>query len=82
MHRSNRGTEVTPDLRYVFFMAFAHAIQVADRIDAEIGIPKVELRRMLDEGLVEFERGEGIVMDDAALDWLRHEPCRRRQPRP
>lgn len=63
-------------------MALAHAIQVPDHTDAETGIPKVELRRMLDEGLAELERGEGIEMDDADWDRLRDELRRRRQPRP
>ena len=63
-------------------MALAHAIHVPDHIDAETGILKVELRRMLDEGLAELERGEGIEMDDAAWDKLRDELRRRRQTRP
>jgi hypothetical protein len=63
-------------------MALAHAIQVPDHIDAETGIPKVELRRMLNEGLAELERGEGIEMDDAAWDALRAELRSHRQPRP
>ncbi len=63
-------------------MALAHAIQIPDHIDAETGIPKVELRRMLDEGLAELERGEGIEMDDAAWDKLRDELRRRRQTKP
>lgn len=63
-------------------MALAHAIQVPDHIDAETGIPKVELRRMLDEGLVELERGEGIEMDDAAWGKLRDELRSRRKARP
>ena len=49
-------------------MALAQAVQIPDHIDAETGIPKVELRRMLDEGLAELERGEGIAMNDAAWD--------------
>ncbi len=60
-------------------MALAHAIQVPDNIDAETGLPKVELRRMLDEGIAELERGEGIEMDDAAWDKLRDELRSRRQ---
>lgn len=63
-------------------MALAHALQVPDHIDAETGIPKVELRRMLDEGLTELERGEGMEMDDAAWDTLRAELRSRRQARP
>lgn len=63
-------------------MALAQAIILPEHIDAETGIPKVELRRMLDEGLAELERGEGIEMDDAAWDKLREELRRRRQPRP
>lgn len=63
-------------------MALAQAIQVPDHIDAETGIPKVELRRMLDEGLAEFQRGEGIEMDDAAWDKLRDELRSRRLTRP
>jgi hypothetical protein len=63
-------------------MALAQAILVPNHIDAETGIPKVELRRMLDEGLAELERGEGIAMDDAAWDKLRDELRNRRQPRP
>jgi len=63
-------------------MALAHAVQVPDHIDAETGLPKVELRRMLDEGLAEIERGEGIEMDDAAWDKLRDELRIRRLTRP
>jgi len=63
-------------------MALAHAIQVPDHIDAETGLPKVELRRMLDEGLAELEQGEGIEMDDAAWDKLRAEMRSRRHPKP
>ena len=57
-------------------------IQVPDHIDAETGIPRVELRRMLDEGLAELDRGEGIEMDDAAWDKLRDELRSRRKARP
>lgn len=63
-------------------MALAHAIYVPDHTDAETGLPKAELRRMLDEGLAELERGEGIEMDDAAWDKLRDELRHRRQTRP
>ncbi len=63
-------------------MALAQAALVPDHIDVETGIPKVDLRRMLDEGLAELQRGEGIEMDDAAWDKLRDELRRRRQPRP
>ena len=63
-------------------MALVHAIQVPDHIDAETGILKVELRRMLDEGLAELERGQGIEMDDAAWDKLRDELRSRRKARP
>jgi len=63
-------------------MAVVHAIQIPDHIDAETGIPKVQLRRMLDEGLAELERGEGMEMDDAAWDKLRDELRSRRQTRP
>ncbi len=63
-------------------MAIAQAVLAPDHIDAETGIPKVELRQMLDEGLAELERGEGVVMDDAAWDQLRDELRRRHQPRP
>jgi len=63
-------------------MALAHAIQVPEHIDAETGIPKVELRRMLDDGLAELDRGEGIEMDDAAWDKLRNELRTRRKRRP
>lgn len=63
-------------------MSLAHAIPIPDQIDAETGLLKVELRRMLDEGLAELERGEGIEMDDAAWGKLHDELRRRRQPRP
>lgn len=63
-------------------MALAHAVLVPDHIDAGTGIPKVELRRMLDEGLAELERGEDIEMDDAAWDKLRDELRSRRKARP
>jgi hypothetical protein len=63
-------------------MALALAIHVPDHIDAETGIPKVELRRMLDEGVAELERGKGIEMDDAAWDKLRDELRSRRLTRP
>lgn len=63
-------------------MALAQAVIVPDYIDAETGIPKVELRRMIDEGLAELERGAGIEMDDAAWDKLRDELRSRRLTRP
>lgn len=63
-------------------MALAQAALVSDHLDAETGIPKVELRRMLDEGLAELERGEGIEMDDAAWDKLRDELRSSRQTKP
>ena len=63
-------------------MALAQVVLIPDHIDAETGIPKVELRRMLDEGLADLERGEGIEMDDAAWDKLRDELRYRRQTRP
>ena len=63
-------------------MSLAQALEQSSDVDIETGIPKVELRRMLDEGLAELERGEGIEMDDAAWDKLRHELRSRRQPRP
>lgn len=62
-------------------MALAHAILTADHVDQETGIPKVELRRMLDEGLTELLRGEGIEMDDAAWEQLRGELRARRPSR-
>ena len=62
-------------------MALAQAILTADHVDAETGIPKVELRRMLDEGLADLVRGEGIEMDDAAWDHLRSELRARRPSR-
>lgn len=63
-------------------MALAQPVIALDHIDAETGLPKVELRRMLDEGLAELERGEGIEMDDAAWDKLRDELRSRRQTKP
>ncbi len=63
-------------------MALAQAVKVPGHIDAETGIPKIELRCRLDEGLAELERGEGIEMDDAAWDRLCDEVRHRRQPRP
>ena len=63
-------------------MALAQAVKVPGYIDAETGIPKIELRCRLDEGLAELERGEGIEMDDAAWDRLCDEVRHRRQPRP
>ena len=63
-------------------MSLAQALEQSSDVDIETGIPKVELRCMLDEGLAELERGEGIEMDDAAWDKLRDELRRRRQPRP
>ena len=63
-------------------MALAQVVLVPHNIDAETGLPKVALRRMLDEGLADFERGEGIEMDDAAWDTLRDELRSRRQTRP
>jgi len=62
-------------------MALAQAVLTSDHLDAETGIPKVELRRMLDEGLTELARGEGIEMDDAAWDRLRSELRARRPAR-
>ena len=63
-------------------MALAHAIQIPDHIDAETGLAKADLRRMLDEGLAGLERGQGIEMDDAAWVKLRDELRSRRQPSP
>jgi hypothetical protein len=62
-------------------MALAQAILTADQVDAETGISKVKLRRMLDEGLSELARGEGIEMDDAGWDRLRSELRARRSSR-
>ena len=62
-------------------MALAQAL-APHHIDAETGLPKVELRRMLDEGLAELARGEGAEMDDAAWDKLRDDLRRRRRTRP
>ena len=62
-------------------MALAQAILTANHVDAETGISKVELRRMLDEGLTELARGEGIEMDDAGWDRLRSELRARRASR-
>ncbi len=62
-------------------MALAQAILTADHVDAETGIPKVEVRRMLDEGLAELLRGADIEMDDAAWDRLRTELRARRPSR-
>ena len=62
-------------------MALAQAVLISDHVDAETGIPKVDLRRMLDEGLKELARGEGIEMDDAAWDRLRSELRTRRSSR-
>ena len=63
-------------------MLFAEPASVPNNIDAETGIPKPDLRRMLDEGLAELDRGEGIEMDDAAWDKLRDELRSRRKARP
>ncbi len=63
-------------------MALAQAVLVPEHIDADTGIPKADLRRMLDEGLAELARGEGIEMDDAAWDTLRNEVRSRRSSRP
>lgn len=63
-------------------MALAQAILVPEHIDAETGLPKAELRRMLDEGLDELKRGDGMSMDDAAWEKLREELRLRRQSRP
>lgn len=63
-------------------MALAQAVLVPEHIDADTGIPKADLRRMLDEGLAELARGEGIEMDDAAWDTLRNEVSSRRSSRP
>ena len=69
------------DCASVLPMALAQAILTADHVDAETGISKVELRRMLDEGLTELARGEGIAMDDAGWDRLRSELRARRSSR-
>lgn len=42
-------------------------------LDLDTGIPKAELRQMLQAGLDELARGEGIVMDAAAWQALRTE---------
>ena len=63
-------------------MALAQAILVPEHIDTETGLPKAELRRMLDEGLDELKRGDGMSMDDAAWEKLREELRLRRQNRP
>ena len=62
-------------------MALAQAVLIPEHIDADTGIPKADLRRMLDEGLAELARGEGIEMDDAAWDTLRNEVRARRLSR-
>jgi hypothetical protein len=62
-------------------MALAQAILTADHVDAETGISKVELRRMLDEGLAELAHDGGIEMDDAEWDRLRSELRARRASR-
>ena len=62
-------------------MALAQAVLIPDHVDADTGLPKVELRRMLDEGLTELAHGEGIEMDDAAWDRLRSELRARRSSR-
>lgn len=62
-------------------MALAQAVLVPEHIDVDTGIPKADLRRMLDEGLAELARGEGIEMDDAAWDTLRNEVRARRSSR-
>ena len=62
-------------------MVLAQAVLIPDQLDAETGIPKAELRRMLDEGLAELAHGEGIEMDDAAWDRLRSELRVRRSSR-
>ena len=69
------------DCASVLPMALAQAILTADHVDAETGISEVELRRMLDEGLTELARGEGIEMDDAGWDRLRSELRSRRSSR-
>ncbi len=69
------------DCASVLPMALAQAILTADHVDAETGISEVELRRMLDEGLTELARGEGIEMDDAGWDRLRSELRARRSSR-
>ena len=71
----------TADSASVFPMALAQSILTADHVDAETGIPKMELRRKLDEGLTELARGEGIEMDDAGWDRLRSELRARRSSR-
>lgn len=63
-------------------MALAKAVIVPEHIDTATGIPKVELRRVLDDGLADLEGGEGIEMDDAAWDKLRDELHSRRLTRP
>lgn len=63
-------------------MARAQGIQVSAQLDAETGLPKFELRNILDEGLAELVSGEGIEMEDAAWDKLRAELRSRRQARP
>lgn len=47
-------------------------------LDLDTGIPKAELRQMLQTGLDELARGEGIVMDDADWRELRAEMRQRR----
>lgn len=49
-----------------------------DALDEDTGIPKAELREMLQAGLDELARGEGVVMDTAAWQRLRAEMGQRR----
>lgn len=47
-------------------------------LDDDTGLPKAELRQMLQDGLDQLKRGEGIVMDAAAWQQLRTEMRQRR----
>lgn len=79
--RRRHALRTTTDCASVYPMALAQAILTADHVDAETGISKVELRRMLDEGLAELAHDGGIEMDDAEWDRLRSELRARRASR-
>ena len=53
------------------------AVDEDTELDLDTGIPKAELQAMLDVGLAQLARGEGIRMDDAAWAQLRAEMRRR-----
>lgn len=52
----------------------AHALRIPEaaelELDEDTGLPKAELKALIEVGRAQIARGEGIVMDDAAWERL------------